>query len=352
MKMNRRTFVLIAVGSLLTVLIIGCLLIIYVLYIPLSPKKSARDVDIIVRWGASLGEVAIELEDKQVVRSLDQFKLTAELYKKTGKLRVGKFTLKEGMSNYRALMALVEGPQSYINFTLPDGYDSRRFARIIEHHLEIDSTEIVTLVSDSIFIGELGLATRSLEGYLFPETYSFTYGVSAEHVLTALVSQFKRVVNDSLMQKAAEKGWSLNDVLTLASIIEGEALVDGEMPIISSVYHNRLRIGMPLQADPTIQYIIPDGPRRLLYRDLDIDSPYNTYKYRGLPPGPINNPGIHAIKAAIFPAESNYLYFVANGDGTHSFSENYTQHLRAKERFDAYRRQVVKEEQQKVRDEQ
>jgi UPF0755 protein len=144
----------------------------------------------------------------------------------------------------------------------------------------------------------------------------------------------------------------MNEVLTLASIIEGEAMVDTEMPIISSVYHNRLRRGMPLQADPTIQYIIPDGPRRLLYRDLKIDSPYNTYLYAGLPPGPINNPGVHAIRAALLPAESKYIYFVANGDGTHSFSENYSQHLRAKKRFDAYREQVAKEEQQKAGHEQ
>ncbi|MBN1466549.1 endolytic transglycosylase MltG [candidate division KSB1 bacterium] len=347
MKRKKRTLLIILISPLLLALLLGGLAV-YILYLPLSPRKDARQVDIIVRWGASLGQVAIELEKESVIRNIDQFKLVAELYKKTERLRVGKFTLREGMSNYAALMALVEGPQSYIQFTLPDGYDSRRFARIIEHHLEIDSAEIVNLVSDSAFIAGLGLATTSLEGYLFPETYSFTYGVTAPHVLTTLVEQFNRAVDDSLIMRAAEKGWSLNDALTLASIIEGEAIVDVEMPIISSVYHNRLRIGMPLQADPTIQYIIPDGPRRLLYRDLDIDSPYNTYKYKGLPPAPINNPGRNAIRAALFPAETLYLYFVANGDGTHSFSENYEQHLRAKQRFDAYRRQV-REDQQKAR---
>jgi UPF0755 protein len=159
------------------------------------------------------------------------------------------------------------------------------------------------------------------------------------------------MVHDSLKTRAEEIGWTLNQALTLASIIEGEAMVDTEMPLISSVYHNRLDIGMPLQADPTIQYIIPDGPRRLLYRDLEIDSPYNTYKYKGLPPGPINNPGIRAIKAALYPADTDYLYFVANGDGTHSFSENYSQHRRAKRRFDEYRKKVEEDKRQKERDE-
>jgi UPF0755 protein len=330
-------------SSLLGLVLIAGLVVGYILYFPFTPKSDAEDVDILVRWGSSFGQIAHELQDKGVVRSVDQLKLTAKIYKKEQSLRVGKFTLKKGMSNYAALFALIEGPQSYIKFTLPDGYGAARFARIIEHHLEIDSAEIVSLVTDSSFIAGLGLETESLEGYLYPETYSFTYGLTAKNIVTALVNQFNKMVTDSLKNRMTEMGWTLNEVLTLASIVEGEAMVDTEMPIISSVYQNRLRVGMRLQADPTIQYIIPDGPRRLLYRDLEIDSPYNTYLYAGLPPGPINNPGINAIKAVLYPAETKYIYFVANGDGTHSFSENYNQHLRAKKRFDQYRKKVEDE---------
>lgn len=338
-----KKLVIIILSSILGLFLISGLVLGYILYVPFSPRSDAKDVDIIVRWGSSFGKIAQELENTGVVRSADQLKLTAKIYKKEQSLRVGKFTLKKGMSNFNALFALIEGPQSYIKFTLPDGYGAERFAGIIERHLEIDSTEIMALVTDSSFIADFGLDTESLEGYLYPETYSFTYGLSAKNIVTALVSQFKKMVNDSLMARVNEMGWTLNEVLTLASIVEGEAMVDTEMPIISSVYQNRLRLGMLLQADPTIQYIIPDGPRRLLYRDLEIDSPYNTYKYAGLPPGPINNPGIHAIKAVLYPADTNYIYFVANGDGTHSFSENYNQHLRAKKRFDQYRKKVEDE---------
>lgn len=333
----------IATGALL-----AGLAFVYVVYYPFAPASDADEVDILVRWGASFGSVADTLHDKGVVRSVDQLKFTAELFDKTQSLRVGKFTLKQGMSNDAALKALIEGPQTYIKVTLPEGYDSRRYASIVESKLDIDSSRFVALVHDSSFIRELNVSAPSLEGYLYPETYQFTYGLQARQVIQTFVNYFFNMMSDSLIQEANQKGMTLNEVLTLASIIEGEAMVDDEMPIISSVYHNRLEIGMRLQADPTIQYIVPDGPRRLLRSDLKIDSPYNTYMHAGLPPGPINNPAIRAIRAAIRPADSDYLYFVATGDGTHSFSRTYDQHLNAKRRFDEIRRQVAQEQRQKA----
>ncbi len=133
---------------------------------------------------------------------------------------------------------------------------------------------------------------------------------------------------------------TMHDILTLASIVEGEAILDKERPVIASVYYNRLSRGIRLQADPTIQFIIKGPPRRLLLKDLEIDSPYNTYKYKGLPPGPINNPGKLSILAAVFPAQTKYLFFVARGDGSHIFSRTAKEHARAKRKFDKVRRQV------------
>ena len=135
---------------------------------------------------------------------------------------------------------------------------------------------------------------------------------------------------------------SEQDVVTLASIIEGEAVYDAERSVISAVYHNRLKKGMKLQADPTVQYIIDDGPRRLLHKDLEIDSPYNTYLYKGLPPGPINSPGSKSLYAALYPADNRYLYFVAKGDGYHTFSNTEREHKRAKRAFQKIRRKVRK----------
>ena len=324
----------------------------YVVYFPFVPAENAEEIDILVRWGSSFGQVANELHERGVIRDVDQFKFTAKLFDKRQKLRVGKFTLKRGMSHYAALDALVNGPQSYVSVTLPNGYDSRRFAGIIERHLEIDSAKIVELVADSAFIQELSIEAPSLEGFLYPETYQFTFGIGAKQVLSTLVNQFRRIASDSLFAIAKANNWSVVEVLAMASIIEGEAMVDAEMPTISSVYHNRLKKGMRLQADPTIQYIIPDSPRRLSTRDLKIDSPYNTYLYKGLPPGPINNPGILAIRAAISPTPTDYLYFVANGDGTHTFSRSYSEHLRAKSKFDVIRKQVDAERKQKEMNEQ
>jgi UPF0755 protein len=188
----------------------------------------------------------------------------------------------------------------------------------------------------------MGVQANSLEGYLYPDTYFFTYGVQAPEVLRTLVGHFWKVYNDSLKARTEELGWTVHQVVTLASIVEGEARVDSERALISAVYHNRLKRGMLLQASPTVQFLLPDGPRRLLKRDLEIDSPYNTYRYPGLPPGPINNPGRKSLLAALWPAPVRYLYFVANGDGTHTFSYTLAQHLRAKRKLDRIRREYYR----------
>jgi UPF0755 protein len=217
---------------------------------------------------------------------------------------------------------------------------STKIAAILAHELEIDSCVILNLVRDPTFIDQLEVVAETLEGYLFPETYFFTFGVDEKQVITAMVQQFYRQIPDSVLEGENTLGYTLNEMLVLASIIEGEAMLASEMDTISSVYHNRLARHIPLQADPTIQFIIKSPPRRLLNRDLKIDSPYNTYKYAGLPPGPINNPGKDAIMAAIYPAQTQYLYFVANGDGSHSFSVTLAEHLRAKKKLDQLRKEL------------
>ena len=150
-------------------------------------------------------------------------------------------------------------------------------------------------------------------------------------------------MTDSNIAKASSISLTQHQILTLASIIEGEAIYDSERPIISAVYHNRLKRGMKLQADPTVQYIIKDGPRRLLNKDLRIKSPYNTYLYGGLPPGPINSPGFKSLNAALYPDENDYLYFVAKGDGYHTFSKNEKEHERAKRAFQRVRKKVKRD---------
>ena len=173
-----------------------------------------------------------------------------------------------------------------------------------------------------------------------PDTYVFAEGISEEQVMRFLIEQTLNIFkSDSVQKRMKELGLTRHQVLTLASIVEGEAMIDEERPLIASVYLNRLKIGMKLQADPTIQFLLPDGPRRLTYKDLQIDSPYNTYKYKGLPPGPINSPGYAAIEAALNPDKTNYLYFVADVDGRHIFSRTLREHNREKTRIKKTRRE-------------
>ncbi|HCV42774.1 MAG TPA: endolytic transglycosylase MltG [Bacteroidetes bacterium] len=192
----------------------------------------------------------------------------------------------------------------------------------------IDSARFVALVHDESFVHSLGINAHSLEGYLLPDTYTFQWQTDEQALITTLVTEYRRFYTDSLQARANGLDWTTNQVMTLASIVEGEAVLQEERPVISGVYHNRLRKGMKLEADPTLRYVIDGGPRRILYSDLQIESPYNTYRYRGLPPGPINNPGRASILAALFPARHNYLFFVANGKGGHWFTSTYAEHMR------------------------
>ena len=216
-------------------------------------------------------------------------------------------------------------------------------ARHLSEELNFNYSEVLKLLSDEELIQELQLKSNTLEGYLFPETYYFFEGVDKTSVIKRLVNEHKKFWDDANLSKADSLGFTPHEITTLASIIEGEAIYDSERPIISAVYHNRLKIGMKLQADPTVQYIIDDGPRRLLNKDLRIKSPYNTYMYQGLPPGPINSPGEQSLIAALSPRNNDYLYFVAKGDGYHTFSRNEKEHERAKRAFQRIRKKVKRE---------
>ena len=207
--------------------------------------------------------------------------------------------------------------------TVNDGQTIKWLGSKLKAKVFIDSTRFVELANDKEFISSLGLNQPTMQGYLFSKEYQIYERSSPEEALKMFYDAFKKFFVDSLKERAKEIGFSVHQVLTLASIVKGETDKVEEMPTIASVYFNRLRLGMKLQADPTIQYLLPDGWRRLLYKDLEIDSPYNTYKYAGLPPGPINNPG---KDAALYPDDNNYLYFVADGKGGHNFSKSLREH--------------------------
>jgi UPF0755 protein len=325
---------------LITLLFLTGAYLLWIMFFPQWGDFEGKTQVVRIKSGCTFNEIVAILTKKGVITSPRNFILTAKIFDYTHKLKAGKYHIPLGLSNYSILKILVKGEVSTEWVTVPEGFNSRQIASILRRKIEIDSSRFVTLVNDSVFAKALGINASSLEGYLYPETYNLHWGIKEEAVIRILVKEFNEHFTDFLRIRAQQLGFTPHQALTLASIIEGEAVVDSERAVISAVYHNRLKKGIPLQADPTIQYIIEDGPRRLLDHDLEIDSPYNTYKYPGLPPGPVNNPGIKSIRAALYPAPVNYLYFVAYGDGSHVFSTNLGEHLRAKRKFDKLRRAI------------
>ncbi len=212
---------------------------------------------------------------------------------------------------------------------------------VIVSEEDIDSVEFVKLAGDENLIRELGIDNDTLEGYLYPDTYFVRHGTEPHEMITRMVGKFKQVFGDSLVKRASEIGMSVNEVVILASIIETEAGRKEERPLVSSVFHRRLKRGRPLEANPTIQYAL-GNKRRVLLEDLDIDSPYNTYTNPGLPPAPIASPGRESIIAALYPADTKYLYFMANGKGGHVFSKTLKEHNRAVSQYKRFRKQVNK----------
>lgn len=311
---------------------------------PAAPDGSFSDNPqkvVFIPRGSSLAEIARILKKNELLKNEEFFVLLGKISGYQHKLKAGMFKVPQNLHPWHLLQYLTHPVSADIKITLPEGISAAEIAGILQQRLGIDSTQFMNLVRDSAFCHSLGVEVADLEGYLLPETYYLPYGMSEEKIIRLLVKNTLEIFEpDSVRQQMERLGMTRHQILTLASIIEGEVVVDSERVLVSSVYHNRLKRGWRLQADPTIQYIIPGPPRRLLLKDLEIDSPYNTYRYRGLPPGPINNPGKKSILAAIFPAKTRYMYFVATGDGGHHFSRTAAEHSRWKARFDKIRRSV------------
>ncbi len=337
----------IAIALVLTLLVIGIggWQLYRVLFPPLPAHLTQLpSVTIHIPKGASFQQVVDSLQHYQLIQHPRWFRFLAQQTKLDRRVPAGYFSVPKGLNEWQLVQYLRKPRRILVKVTIPEGMRTEKIAGILRRALNIDSTRLVHLVYDTAFARSLGIPAPTANGFLMPETYFIPMGIKEEDLLELLVRPTLTIFQqDSVRRQLQQLNMTPLEIITLASIIEGEAMVDSERTIISSVYHNRLRRGWRLQADPTIQFLLKDGPRRLTYRDLQIDSPYNTYKYRGLPPGPINNPGKQAILAALFPASTNYLYFVATGDGGHHFSATLREHNRWKRRFDAIRRQVYRQ---------
>jgi len=313
---------------ILSVFIAVLFVLMYIFFTP-NYYTAASPIEFDIKKGEPFSDVVERLHDKGIIPSKTNFKIAAFLYGAETRIRAARYFIPNGLS-YMGLLDLFISGKCYFarKVTIRDGQTIKWLASKLRWQVHMDSTDFVNTANDTAFIHSLGLLQNSLEGYLFSKDYSIYDHSSPEEDLKIFYEAFKNFYKDSLKKRTEELGYTTHEIVTLASIIKGETNNEEEMPVISGVYHNRLRIGMKLQADPTIQYLFSDGWRRILYEDLEIDSPYNTYKYAGLPPGPINNPGKAAILAALYPEKNSYLYFVADGKGGHKFSKRYSEHLR------------------------
>lgn len=326
-------------------ILLFCLIVIFYFFASYVSKPLPELIDqekilIKIPKGAGLPQIADSLKKYELIENKQLFSLWVTALQKDKSIKAGHFEIPKNLNYAQLVKHLSNANAKEIKITLIEGWTSEEIAAELQHRLEIDSSKFMDLCKNEEILKKYNISADNLEGYLLPDTYYLYWGMNEKSVLQFLLNKTFSIFDSTAMHKIDSLKMTVHQILTMASIIEGEAIYDDERKTIASVYYNRLRRRIRLQADPTIQYIIDGPPRRLLFRDLEIDSPYNTYKYDGLPPGPINNPGRNSIMAAIYPEKTDYIYFVARGDGRHTFSKTSAEHYRAKREFDKIRREV------------
>ncbi|MDP4198847.1 MAG: endolytic transglycosylase MltG [Bacteroidota bacterium] len=286
-----------------------------------------RETMLIVPPNATMKQIADSLKTQGIIRSEITFRAAAKLMRAGHGIHGGTFQIHRGLSNYQLLQDII-GQKYQIIFALsiPEGFRLKDVADAAAASLGVNTVDFIRAAGDTAYLHWLGLPAqaKTAEGYLYPDTYKWNYPLNGRTLLQSLVTHFHQAVPDTLLDNAAQLGLTPYDALKIASIVEGETKNDSERYLIAGVYENRFRIGMKLQADPTVQYGL-QLDRPITHRDILKPTPYNTYLKTGLPPGPINNPSFDAIYAALHPAQTDYLFFVARRDGsrTHFFSATY-----------------------------
>ena len=293
-----------------------------------------QNCDFIVYKNDNAFDIAYRLDSLGLIDNYYSFILASKLLSIDRNLKPGNYNLAHIKDMKQLLIRLTIADRDYIKVTIPEGWEIQQIANFLEEKKIVNANKFKLLCNNNLFIQSLGFEKiNSLEGYLFPETYFLSKDQNEEEIIQMMINEFKKIINNLNLDN--EFNFSIHDIITFASIVQGEARLVEEMKIISSVFHNRINRNMYLDANATIQYIIPGKNRRLMNRDLEIDNLYNTYKYKGLPPGPINNPGLLAIEATLKPNRTNYIYFVkeVEGGGAHVFSTNIRDHEIAKKKY-------------------
>jgi peptidoglycan lytic transglycosylase G len=291
-------------------------------------RKGGINQVITIREGMSLKEVASALKGNGIITNKDLFMLWTRLLGNSRKIKAGEYLLNSGMAPVRIIEILTRGIIITYPVTVPEGFSIEQIGDILAANGLADKKLFVSLAHEPGVIKKYGISGPSLEGFLYPDTYQFGKGLPPSLIIDVMVKRFWEIIGP-YMDRIKDLKMTVEEVITLASIVEKETGTAEEMPLIASVFLNRLRNGMRMESDPTVIYGMNDFTGNLTRKDLLESTPYNTYVIRGLPPGPISNPGLASIKAVLYPAETDYLYFVSKNDGTHYFSSSIEEHNRA-----------------------
>jgi len=308
-----------------------------------KPSLLNEEVIFKIEAGSSFRAVALKLNKEGLIKNYDYFVFLARLQKVFSKLQVGEYKLNKNMIPLEIMDTLIKGKVIRYSYTIPEGFNMYQVADLLASLGLIDNANIFILsCKDKVFVKSLNIPADTCEGYLFPDTYIVSRTNNARDLIKMMYSNFERNFSDSYLQKALELRLTKHQLITLASIIEKETGASFERPIISSVFHNRLKINMRLQSDPTTIYGIWETFNgNLTRKDLRDYTPFNTYVVFGLPPSPIANPGKAAIEAALYPEKTDYLFFVSKNDGTHIFTTNYSDHNKAVNQYQRTRENRV-----------
>lgn len=301
-------------------------------------KSSTENIVINIPKGSSSSKIASILKEKNVIRNEFYFRVISKQRKIGGKYQAGEYKLNKAMDIDEIIDKLINGDiyVETVKFTIPEGFELKQIVDRLTSidEFNINKEKLMDVIENEDFefdfLKDIPKGKNRLEGFLFPDTYEVKNSITEKELILKMLNRFDKIFEKKYYAKAKELNMSINDVIALASIIEREARVDSERPIISSVFHNRLKKDMLLQSCATVQYALGERKEKLTTKDTKINSPYNTYINLGLPPMPIASPGKASIQAALYPDDSKYLYFVAKGDGSHVFSKTYQEHLKAK----------------------
>jgi UPF0755 protein len=327
---------LLYISAIILVIIISLLFIVFqdlYFYSKEPAQINAEPQIIMISSGQNFKSITRVLYEEKIIRYPFKFKLFARIKGFDRSVKAGEYLLSSSMSPEKILETLVEGKVYLYRITIPEGYNLNQVASLLEEKGVVKGTEFLEAANDPNFTEKLGINAKNFEGYLFPETYFFPKNISPRKIISTMVNRFHINFIPLWEKRHPDLTFSIHEIVILASIIEKETGIAEERPLISSVFHNRLNKNMRLQSDPTVIYGAEDYDGNITRKHLITPTPYNTYTNRGLPQGPIANPGKASLESALFPLESPYLFFVSKNDNTHFFSTNYDDHRKAVKKY-------------------